>query len=147
MSWDKKIILVMVLFMIFILGMGIVMMWKTESAEENYYEKDLMFEQDLQAQKQALSMNINPQIKYFKDTEKLIFDFSSMQKNLKINAEIHFQKPNNKNLTFKTPLAFDENFAQIVFTKELEKGSWNIWITGEANKKNIKTKIQKIEIK
>jgi hypothetical protein len=146
MSWDKKIMVVMGLFMAFIIGMGIVMITRTESAEDNYYEKDLVFEKDLQAKKNAIRLDISPTIQFDNVSKNITFDFSKMKKNNNIEAKIHFQKPNDTNKNFEIPLQMDAKLLQIIPTKTLEKGVWNIWIEGKIDGNTIKTISQKIEI-
>lgn len=137
----------MILFIVFIVAMGITMVVKTnEYAEDNYYEKDLVFEQDLKAKKNAIKLNITPKIFY--KNENIVFQFLDTNiAEATIQAEIYFQKPNNKKLNFKIPLTMDKNFVQMVSTTHLEKGIWNIWIKGIAKNTPIQTAIEKINIK
>jgi hypothetical protein len=138
----------MVLFIVFIVVLGVSMVWQTnESAEENYYEKDLVFEEDLKAKKNAVEMDINPEINFEIERKIIVIQFLKTISNLKIEADIYFQKPNNKKLNFKLPLTFDTEFTQRIPTSQLEKGIWNIWIKGTANKIPIQSSIKKLNIK
>lgn len=147
MSWDKKIILSLILFVAFMVALGVAMVVKTsESVEDDYYEKDIRFQDNIQAKGNAQKLQIVPKITFEKQNNMLKLDLKGNKVKGEIIGKIYFQKPNNQKIDFSIPLGIDENAIQNVPTEQLKKGIWYLWIEGKGNNQLFKTEITKVEL-
>ena len=146
MTWDKKIILVMLLFVAFMVTLGVLMILETsESVEDNYYEKDIRFQDNMQARQNAVNLKILPTITLEKLTNRLKIDFSGDKASADLVGKVYFQKPNNQKIDFSIPLGIDKNAIQIIPIQHLSKGVWYVWIEGNAGKYKFQTTITKLD--
>ncbi|TAH29314.1 MAG: hypothetical protein EAZ06_07300 [Cytophagales bacterium] len=147
MSWDKKIILSLILFVAFMVALGVAMVVKTsESVEDDYYEKDIRFQDNIQAKGNAQKLQIVPKITFEKQNNMLKLDLKGNKVKGEMIGRIYFQKPNNQKIDFSIPLGIDENAIQNIPTERLKKGIWYVWIEGKGNNQLFKTEITKVEL-
>lgn len=146
MSWDKKIILSLILFVAFMVALGVAMVVKTsESVEDDYYEKDIRFQDNIQAKGNAQKLQIVPKITFEKQNNMLKLDLKGNKVKGEMIGKIYFQKPNNQKIDFSIPLGIDENAIQNIPTEQLKKGIWYVWIEGKGNNQIFKTETTKVE--
>lgn len=130
MNWGKGIIIGMGLFMGFILTMVIIMMrQKIDLVEEDYYKRELNYDDQFNAQKMYASTveKISLQSK----TDSLLITFPKDFQSQKVT--IHFQRPNDKN----SDISFTVKPLEKVFipTTAFPKGIFNCIIQGSIQNK------------
>ena len=138
MNWGKGIIIFMASFMAFILWMVFTLMSKnTDLESEDYYKKEIAYEQEIQAQRNANSAK--EKVKVSENKEFVILQFPSKEKLDTVSVE--FFKPNDQKL--------DKTFAEVgtktmmVEKKKLQKGLYLINIHYQIGDKKF---LQKEEI-
>jgi hypothetical protein len=138
MNWGKGIIIFMASFMAFILWMVFTLMSKnTDLESEDYYKKEIAYEQEIQAQRNANSAK--EKVKVSENKEFVILQFPSKEKLDTVSVE--FFKPNDQKL--------DKIFAEVgtktmmVDKKKLQKGLYLININYQIGDKKL---LQKEEI-
>jgi hypothetical protein len=121
MNWGKGIIIFMASFMAFILWMVFTLMSKnTDLESEDYYKKEIAYEQEIQAQRNA--NDAKEKVKISENKEFIILQFPSKEKIDTVSVE--FFKPNDKK--------GDQLFAEVgtktmmVEKKKLQKGVYLI---------------------
>jgi hypothetical protein len=125
MNWGKGIIIGMALFMGFILTMVVIMMrQKIDLVEEDYYKRELNYEDQLDAQKIYVSSLGKITFKSKKDSLQVFFPAAFQEK----EVTIALKRPNDKNsdlmLTAK-PLR-----TVIIPTTTFPKGVFTVTING-----------------
>jgi nitrogen fixation protein FixH len=129
MNWGSKLIFSMLLFMVFIITLGVYMLNSSnELVTEDYYEQDLAFQHKIDAKKTAFE--IGDKIDFKLDSLKQI-GILTVHDSVPIEGKIHFMKPDDKSKDFKLDIQLDKNYQQIIPVGALPKGNWRITISGE----------------
>jgi hypothetical protein len=138
MNWGKGIIIAMGAFMSFILFMVFTLMSKSTDLEsEDYYKKEIEYEQEMNALKNASQLKENAKIDL---TEEYVVVVLPTKEQVS-NVQIALFRPDNKK---KDKLLNENNSKTIMIAKNtLLKGRYNVAIKYEINGKKI---LQKEEI-
>ena len=138
MNWGKGIIIAMGAFMSFILFMVFTLMSKSTDLEsEDYYKKEIEYEQEMNALKNASQLKENAEINL---TEEFVVVVLPTKEDVS-NVQIALFRPDNKK---KDKLLNENNSKTIMIAKNtLLKGRYNVAIKYEVNGKKI---LQKEEI-
>lgn len=129
MNWGKGITVVMILFMGFIITLTTIMMrTSTDLESEDYYSREVNYEQEIQAQKNANELE---KISINEDEENVVLKVSE-HIDLPL-VKVNFIRPNDKKMdkTFE----FQDSKTLLVAKKELEKGMYKLEISYEYNGK------------
>ena len=138
MNWGKGIIIAMGAFMCFILFMVVTLMSKSTDLEsEDYYKKEIEYEQEMNALKNASQLKEHAKIDL---TEEYLVVVLPTKEQVS-NVQIALFRPDNKK---KDRLLNENNSKTIMIAKNtLLKGRYNVAIKYEVNGKKI---LQKEEI-
>ena len=138
MNWGKGIIITMAAFMSFILFMVFTLMSKSTDLEsEDYYKKEIEYEQEMNALKNASQLKENAKINL---TEEFVVVVLPTKEDVS-NVQIALFRPDNKKMD---KLLNENNSKTIMIAKNtLLKGRYNVAIKYEVNGKKI---LQKEEI-
>lgn len=144
-TYGHGVIIALVLFMIMITYLvvyyGYVQADNYDMVTENYYEKELKYQQVIDARNNVYNLAEKPQIKVFNGKGiQIIFPKEFNAQNTK--GEIYFYRPSNDDLDKKFPLNISTN-QDIYITKELLQvknkeieGLYVAKITWHSNHKN-----------
>lgn len=125
MNWGKGITVVMILFMGFIITLTSIMMrTSTDLESEDYYAREVNYEQEIQAQRNANELE---KIGVAEDEEFIVLKVSET---VEISAiKVLFIRPNNKKMdkTFE----FQDSKTLLIAKKDLEKGMYKMEISYE----------------
>jgi hypothetical protein len=138
MNWGKGIIIAMGAFMCFILFMVVTLMSKSTDLEsEDYYKKEIEYDQEMNALKNAAQLKEHAKIDL---TEEYLVVVLPTKEQVS-NVQIALFRPDNKK---KDKLLNENNSKTIMIAKNtLLKGRYNVAIKYEVNGKKI---LQKEEI-
>ncbi len=138
MNWGKGIIIAIGAFMCFILFMVVTLMSKSTDLEsEDYYKKEIEYEQEMNALKNASQLKEHAKIDL---TEEYLVVVLPTKEQVS-NVQIALFRPDNKK---KDRLLNENNSKTIMIAKNtLLKGRYNVAIKYEVNGKKI---LQKEEI-
>lgn len=137
MNWGKGLTVAMILFMGFIIYLTVIKLQKTSDLEvENYYEREINYEQEIQAQRNA---NMFEKIMIKNDDEFVVFTIPEDVDMSK--AKVLFIRPNDKNLD--KPFYFESTKMLLVRKDELQVGKYKLEISYRIGSKEC---LQKEEI-
>ncbi len=128
-NWGTGIVIAIVSFIGFILFLITLMMSDEnldhELVTEDYYKKELVYQEEIDAEKNAQLLSEN--IKISKTDEGLLIVFPQNFDYSKIVGNVSLYRPSNKNLDFEIPL--DLSSHQLLIPKNnLVEGRWNVYV-------------------
>jgi len=91
---------------------------------EDYYEKELVYQEQIDKMKRANELPEQLVIKLEGDNIK--FKFPSIFNNSKIEGEIYFYKPSSEDLDVRATISLDEENSLYFSQADLSKGLWKI---------------------
>ena len=144
-NWGTGIVIAIVAFMGFILYMVITMStdkkFSYDLVTEKYYQQELGFQDEINAEKNALELKEKVTVKRTEKGLKIEFpkEFSPEE----IKGKVFLYRPSNKQLDFEIPISISNTYL-LVPEKRLLDGRWNINIAFKYNNKDylIKKEIQ-----
>ncbi len=128
----------MVSFMLFIITLAVIMsISNTETAEKDYYEKDLKYQNTINAREDYKKLKDKIKLEYKKDSKTITIQVPSNLKEAK--GILYFIKPDDEKKDFKLPLKTDPQNRQEIDAAKLDKGLWKIEIELEIGDKIYRT--------
>ena len=91
---------------------------------DNYYEKSLTYQDEIDKQSRTKSLDEQVIINFNGKVITVLFSDDYLRKN--ISGEIYFYRPSNSSLDFKLPLQVSEEGKQLISVEKLEKGFWRV---------------------
>lgn len=136
MSWGTKIVITFVVFISGMLGMVLfVAGLQMDLVENNYYEKEIKYQDEIDILTQTGELDTPLKIKY--NGKEISFVFPEQR--TMPTGEIHFYRPSDAAKDFKISLGVNENRIQNVDTGNLSSGLWKVNVTWYAdNRKFLK---------
>jgi hypothetical protein len=132
MNWGTKIAISLGAFITFIVALGAMMMYSNkEGVEKDYYEKDLLYEQEIQALRNA--QNLSNKVKFEIEAENLVIYYPKEIQ--KYEGKVILERPNNAQKDQVQRMQIDENNRQQVDISRLQKGLWKVQVFWEMNGK------------
>lgn len=133
MNWGKGLVVAGALFIAFILGLSVYMMsQKPELETENYYEKDLVYQQEMEARKNASTLSAPIRFTYEADQQNAVIQLVVTRP---VTGKIHFTRPSDASQDFSLDINLDSNGRQIIATDNLSKGLWHVRANWQMNDK------------
>ena len=131
-NWGTGVVLAFIGFISFILYF-VVRMSTDDSANhdlvtEEYYKKELSYQQEIDASKTATEMNAN--LKVEKTDEGLMIYFPERFDPEKISGTVSLYRPSNKHLDTDFPISLSKTHL-LIPDNRLVDGRWDISITWE----------------
>jgi|WetSurMetagenome_2_1015567.scaffolds.fasta_scaffold47059_3 hypothetical protein len=127
LNWGKRIAVLYIGFVILVLAMVILAMTrKTELVSENYYEKEIKYQEQIDKEKRTNELNGKVKIEY--SGSYILIKFPSTYNLKNIKGTINFYRPSDESKDFKLNIEPDENGEQKVATTKLLKGLWKVKI-------------------
>lgn len=127
-NWATGLVVGMLAFVSFIMYFVITMMTNTEYDHdlvvEDYYKAELHYQQDIDAEKNALKLEEN--IRLEKNNGKLILIFPETMNIEELDGQISLYRPSNKKLDFQIPLSEVKTRNFIIPSDKLVEGRWNV---------------------
>ena len=125
--WGHGIMIALASFMIFIVTLIVLAGNMGEMVEDNYYEKTLHYQDDIDAQKRANSLTQKPEI-IEQANGFLIRFYESPQE-----GKVLFLRPNNSENDIREPLKLDANNQQLIHAVNLKNGNYEVSIRWKQN--------------
>ncbi|MCH4824469.1 FixH family protein [Gramella lutea] len=127
-NWGTGLVIGMVAFITFIMYFVVTMMsssdYDHDLVVEDYYKEELHYQQDIDAEKNALAMD--QKINLRREGSKLILQFPGDMDLTKLEGNVNFYRPSNKLLDFNIPLSDIKGQELEVPEATLIQGRWNI---------------------
>jgi len=123
-NWGTGIVIGIIVFVLISITMTVIFMTQDVNlVSDNYYEKSLNYQDEIDRQNRTKSLD--EQVKINFNGEVISISFPSVYSNKEISGEIFFYRPSNPKLDFVLPLQVVEG-VQIIPVERLEKGFWRI---------------------
>lgn len=134
-NWGTGIVISIIAFisfiMYFVISMSTNKKFSHDLVTDNYYKKELEFQDQINATKNAKLLAEDIQIVKFDNGLKIYFP-KIFKKNIK--GKVFLYRPSNKQLDFEIPISITDNYL-LVPEKSLLDGRWNISCTLKHNNK------------
>jgi len=124
-SWGTGIVIGIIVFVVISLSMTVIFMTQDVSlVSDNYYEKSLEYQDEIDKQSRTKSLDEQIKINFDGEIITVLFPPDYLEKN--ISGEIYFYRPSNSSIDFKLPLQVNDGGSQIIPAQRLEKGFWRL---------------------
>ncbi len=121
-NWGTGIVIGIVVFVVISITMTVIFMTQDVSlVSDNYYEKSLSYQDEID--KQSRTKSLDEQVKINFNGEEITILFPDDYLAETISGEIYFYRPSNPKLDFKLPLQLVEG-KQVIPVQRLQKGFW-----------------------
>lgn len=131
-NWGTAIVLAFIAFIAFIMYFVISMMtnkkYDHELVTENYYQKELIFQQSIDKENNARSLN--EQVTWKKTKEGMLITFPQSLNIEDIKGKVFLYRPSNKHLDFEMPITLS-NHTLLIPDNRLLDGRWNLSVEWE----------------
>ena len=134
-NWGTGIVIAFVLFIAFILyfviNMSVNDKYNHDLVTEEYYAKELKYQEDIDKEKNAKSLKKNISVNKTQEGLEIVFPDNLDIK--KIKGKVFLYRPSNKQLDFETSISLS-NPILLIPDKRLVDGRWNIIVDWQYNK-------------
>ena len=127
-NWGTSIVLVFIAFISFIMYFVITMStdkkFDYDLVSNNYYQNELKLQGDIDAFKNAKTLEEDVKFERIKKGVKITFPSNLDFK--KVKGKVFLYRPSNKQLDFEMPIALSDSYYLLMPDKRLLDGRWNI---------------------
>jgi len=129
-SWGTGILVGIIIFVVLSVTMTVIFMTQDVSlVSNNYYEKSLVYQDEIDKQSRTKSLDEQVQINFDGKVISILFPNEYLAQNK--SGEIYFYRPSNSSLDFRIPLQISEDGSQIITVERFEKGFWRLKLNWE----------------
>ncbi|TQI69281.1 FixH protein [Gramella sp. Hel_I_59] len=143
-NWGTGIVIGMLAFISFIMYFVVTMMsssdYDLDLVVEDYYKAELHYQQDIDAQENALALN--EQISLERRGDSLIVLFPEEIDLEKTVGMVSLYRPSNKKLDFSIPFSEIKSSEFEIPADQLVNGRWNIKVTWQNSEKEFMFKTE-----
>lgn len=136
-NWGTGIVIAFIAFisfiMYFVINMNINKKYDHDLVTEDYYKKELEFQNDID--KETNAKNLVENLSWKKTTEGLVITFPETLIKENITGKVFLYRPSNKQFDFETELSLS-NHNLLIPDKRLLDGRWNIKVDWKYNGKS-----------
>lgn len=137
-NWGTGLVIGMLAFISFIMYFVVTMLSSSEYDHdlvvEDYYKAELHYQQDIDAESNALALKENISLK--QEQGKLILVFPESMKIEEMEGMIYLYRPSNKKLDFQIPLSEVTTHEFLIPQDKLVGGRWNVSVGWTRNGKD-----------
>lgn len=131
-NWGTAIVLAFIAFIAFIMYFVISMMtnkkYDHDLVTENYYQKELIFQQSID--KEINAKKLDEQVTWKKTPEGMLITFPQSLDIENIKGKVFLYRPSNKHLDFEMPITLS-NHTLLIPDNRLLDGRWNLSVEWE----------------
>lgn len=133
-NWGTAIVLAFIAFIAFIMCFVISMItnekYDHDLVTENYYQKELIFQQSID--KEINAKKLDEQVTWKKTPEGMLITFPQSLDIENIKGKVFLYRPSNKHLDFEMPITLS-NHTLLIPDNRLLDGRWNLSVEWEYN--------------
>jgi len=124
-NWGTGILITIIIFMSITVLTGVYLMNQdVQLVTDNYYEKDLKYQNQIDKLNRTVALEEKVEIKFDGLNVELIFPLSFEVD--KISGEVYFYRPSDGKKDFTIPLTLNSEARQIIPVTRIDKGFWRI---------------------
>ena len=128
-KWPAAIIIV---YSIFAIGLIVIVLFtksnNVQLVSDNYYEKTLIFENQIQASKNVKALSEEPDINIVKNTKQIILTLPLVFNPDQIRGEILLFRPSDAHQDDKIKMSFNSDNKQIISYNNMAAGKWKVML-------------------
>jgi nitrogen fixation protein FixH len=128
---------ILVVLLLFMAGMSALVYKCTKQSidlvSNNYYEKELKYQNQIDKENQTLALSEDMQIAYDQEKQLVTFQYPGTFESTNISGKITFYKPDNASLDFEKPINVNKDNSQHVTANSLASGWWNVKVDWNVN--------------
>lgn len=131
-NWGTGIFISIVLFMIISIVLAVIFMnQRVDLVTNNYYEKTLTYQNQIDTYKRTAELKDKVSFNYANDELNLSFPGSFLSQVR--NGKLYFYRPSDSRKDFTLPIQLNNEGSQIVNTAKIDKGYWKVEILWTMN--------------
>ncbi len=131
LNWGKGIFITIVLFMVIVFIMvGISMTKNVDLVANNYYEKEIKYQEQIDLLKKTNALNENAKIDF--DGANVNISFPKNMDNNSLKGTINFYRPSDSKKDFNMQINADANGTMQISNEKFSKGLWKVQINWES---------------
>lgn len=127
-NWGTGLVIGMLAFISFIMYFVVTMLsskeYEHDLVVEDYYKEELHYQQDIDAERNALNLKENISVK--RENGKLILVFPENMNTEEMEGVIFLYRPSNKSLDFEIPFSQVTTKQFLIPENKLVEGRWNV---------------------
>ena len=136
-NWGTGILIFICMFIIStILTVALLMNEDVELVTDNYYEKTLVYQKEID--KLERSAEVSGKIDLVYSNKELIIKFPKKLSGSIKSGEIYFYRPSDASLDFTQSLLLDTAGTQTLNTGRIAKGLWNLKVKWQSDRNDFK---------
>lgn len=131
-------------YIFFVICLVAFVFWTTfhneELVDKNYYDLELKYQE--QIDRVERTHNLKEQIKFVSTNNVIMLSFPKIDNFNNMNGSIHFFRPSNSKLDFKSKFQLDSSYTLVYSTDKMERGLWKIkvnWFISDSSYYNEET--------
>jgi len=101
---------------------------KVDFVTTGYYEKELVYQDQINSEKNTLALAENMEVVYSPTHERVLLSYPEDIPAANLAGEIAFYRPDDSGLDFTVPVKSDERHFQEVRSSVMKKGLWKVMI-------------------
>jgi hypothetical protein len=106
---------------------------KIEFVTDDYYGKELKFQEQINKEKNSLALTENIKATYDESLKQILIKYPSSFDSKTISGDITFFKPDNSDLDFTAAIKCSDDHLQEVSAAKMKKGWWTLKINWASN--------------
>lgn len=131
-NWGTGILITIIVFMIITLGTIFTFMnEKVDLVTDNYYEKELKYQQQIDKLTRTHEMRMDVEIQL--TNEGIVLTFPDSIIGGQISGNVFLYRPSDSNYDVKLPIQDLKNNQMIITTEKIIKGFWKVKVEWSAN--------------
>ena len=135
LNWGTGIVITIIVFLLISFAMIFHFMnQKVDLVTDNYYEKTLVYQNQIDEAKRTKEINNEIKLEYLNNQLKFIFPDSTVKQMSR--GEIYFYRPSDSGKDFKSIFELNENGELLLDVSGIEKGYWKVHLKWLMNKES-----------
>ncbi len=134
--WPLGIGIVVVLFVLsLIVFLVFALNQRVNLVEDDYYEKDLRYQQQIERIQRTRKEAAQPEVRYIKTSRQLYLRFRLKNDPQSLEGTLHIFRPSDSRMDRKIPLKLNAQAIQFINLSDLPPGYWKLkldWVNGGA---------------
>ena len=134
-NWGTGIFISIAIFMIITIVLTVIFMnRRVDLVTNNYYEKTLTYQTQIDSYKRTADLKEKVSFNYADN--KINVSFPNSFLNEVNDGKLYFYRPSDSRKDFTVPIRLDKKGSQIVNTTKIDKGYWKVEIQWTMNNQN-----------
>ena len=134
-NWGTGILVSLILFIVITIILTVIFMnRRVDLVTDNYYEKTLTYQNQIDTYKRTADLKDKVSFNYADNKINLSFPDSILRRFN--NGKLYFYRPSDSRKDFTVPIRLDNKGSQIVSTTKIDKGYWKVEIQWTMNNQN-----------